>query len=145
MKSRWLVRSMVVLTALLCLGTAGYCGQVWYAKRLAREALRYSLWRISGLPPDRGKAEQFVGDTLAQWRDTPWYGWLFSEGKWCFGVDDALWIPKRAYYEEFKLVSGDDVGNDPSAWETWFRAKPALLFDMERNRLVQPSSNATDP
>ena len=35
-------------------------------------------------------------------------------------------------------MTGQDLGNDPDAWEAWFKAHPGLVWDPVRQRLVEP-------
>ena len=109
---------LLFLLALLALG--GYAGQAWWAKRvawMAQQALEASSARA---PRDY----RFV---VATWRQAPWYGeWDPRYG----------WIPRRARYEFARLVTGRDLGDDPDAWEAWFREHPNLVWDAKGKRLV---------
>ena len=137
----WLVRSLVVLTALLCLGMAGYAGQVWWAKRVAPriaedyfsgegrwgadEADFLSYW-------DEHQAQQLLKD----WRQTPWYGNRVTlELRYCYIDYPVVWVTPRGYEEVAKAATGQDLGNDPDAWQAWFRAHPNLVWDDKQKRL----------
>ena len=139
---RWLVRALVLLTALLCLGVAGYGGQVWWAKRVAvRIAQEYfgpvnvdmdrsinflSYW-------DREQAKKLIKD----WRQTPWYGKQFTLGlHYCFAKYPVVWVTPRVYAEVARVSTNQVLPNDPSAWEAWFKAHPNLIWDEKLNRLV---------
>ncbi len=44
-----------------------------------------------------------------------------------------------------KLISGVDVGNDPGAWEAWFKAHPHLVWDEQKGRLAEKKTKADKP
>ena len=122
MKSRWLPRSLVILTAIFCLGVGGYAGQAWLSRMEAKVDRNF---RTFGGYPDRKEAL----DALRSWRATPWYGEWIGES--------PFWYPRGHHVEYLRLVIGGDLGNDPDAWEAWFRAHPNLLWDEKRERLVE--------
>ncbi len=126
---RLLVRGGVLLTALLCLGTAGYAGQVWWARRVAHTGFMMELnpWRAPQLPPGVCWQEVWLVHVLHSWREAPWYG------QGCKGV----WIPRRAYYELLRDDCGIDPGNTPSAWDAWLDAHPDRVWDENRKRLME--------
>ena len=139
---RWLVRTGVVLTALLCLGMAGYLGQTWRARRLA------TLWAetYSHVAP-QGMRQANASSWLYDWNNTPWYGkWggaplLIDIGddtphQFIMYTGKRRWIPRRTYYELLMLVTGQDLGNDPSPWESWFKAHPNLVWNEKLKRLA---------
>ncbi len=118
---------MVILTALLCLGVAGYAGQVWWARRMAGHCrLIYSeyghamdiagrwYWipRAGGCYED-GKPFNHPGYG-GYWKTIPSYG-LFYGGSW---------FPRRTFYEAIKLNTTIDLGNDPDAWQAHLGAHP---------------------
>ena len=133
-------RALVAGTVLVCLGVGGYAGQVWWARRLADEIARsadldrHHPWMEEGLPDIAGP--RFAPDKarliLAEWRNCPWHGWWF-----CL---EHFWIPRRYSYERLKVLAGQDLGNDPDAWEAWFKAHPDLVWDGKRKRLVDRPS-----
>lgn len=132
MKPRWRVRSLVVLTALLCLGLAGYAGQIQVSKRLGRR-----MHREAGAH-GAGSVKPIIEQTLWEWQHTGWSGRadpLFG-GHW-YDVSGIAWLPRRTYYEFLKLYTGEDLGNDPDAWEAWFKAHPNLVWDEKQKRLVE--------
>ena len=113
--SRRLVRSLVVLTALLCLGMAGYGGQVWWAKELAAE-FRYSF--LEGADDPSPSKHVLV----RVWKTVPWYGEVAPRAApSMFSGERAgrSWMPRRTYYELMKRRTARDLGNDPGAWEKW--------------------------
>jgi len=125
----WLVRFRIVLAALLCLGVAAYAGQMWQAKRVA--SIRAALWGMQiPLTRYRSDAEKF-GELLREWRRSSWHG------KWFRGSGKLRWIPRRTHYEEMKLITGQDLGNDPAAWESWFKTHPNLVWDERQKRLAE--------
>ena len=131
-------RLVVVLTLLVCLGTGGYAGQAWWANRLALRAwsdaaeFDGSFCRLTELD---NRLEE-----VDNWRHEPWYGWV----QW--GIADMenplekvyRWWPRRSHYELLKSLTCHDFGNDPDAWEAWFRAHPKLVWDERRKCLVEP-------
>ena len=127
---RWLVRSLVVLTALLCLGTVGYAGQVWWARKIARAVIEdpSNGWPSAhSVPPE---------NCLQEWREIPWYGMTHpftSSNGFC-----PAWIPSRTGREILVLLTGVDLGSDPDAWEAWFKDHPNLVWDEKLKRLVEP-------
>ena len=134
--NRWAVRSLVVLTALLCLGTAGYAGQAWWARRQAHDLVdgyEGPGWLCIALemtaPGGRRDAYSAVwfGNRIAEWRSKPWYGTWRQFFGWC---------PRRTFYEALRLLTAQDFGNDPDAWEAWFKAHPDLVWDDKLKRLV---------
>ena len=132
--SRWLIRSLVVLTTLLCLGTAGYAGQVLWAKRVAAEP-----WIVTGTTPYG--LERTRADTALMWESDPTRAGLIRTwrslppwGAWW----DGRWYPRRAYYEALKRWTGQSLPNDPSVWEAWFRDHPDLVWDDEQKQLTGP-------
>ena len=132
MKSR-LARVGVVMTALLCLGVAGYAGQVWWAKRVAMERMSSTAYDdIAGLgqPAPVAISRQKRSEAsrlLASWSDSSWHG-DWKEGGW--------W-PRQGYYERLRIITGLDLPNDRSAWEAWFKAHPDLVWDDNLKQLVQ--------
>ena len=146
---RWLVRTGVVLTALLCLGTAGYIGQVWWARKVA------ATWLPGGQDPlivyyQTGPMVQqasLAWETpqsrrvcLEWWRLTPWYG---KYGDIIKGPLKPRWFPRRTYRDYLALMVGWDLGDDPAAWEAWFRAHLNLVWDKQRKHLVELSPEPT--
>ena len=140
MSRQWLVRSLVVLTALLCLGLAGYGGQVLWAKRVGTSQaaldashqvtdLHIEFHRIDGTEESRSIASEGA-NAIRLWRNYPrWGKWNWIRGGW---------FPRRAYYEFLKRETGEDLGNDPDPWEAWFKEHPHLIWDETLNRLVEP-------
>ena len=132
---RLLASSGVVLTALLCLGLAGYAGQVWWARRLVLQDARYSG---PGRPDSHGRhisSGPQVHYFIDSWRGTPWYGILVVSGT---GFPRAIrWFPRRIWFERLKLFTGQSLPEDPDAWEAWFKAHPNLVWDEKRKRLVE--------
>jgi len=132
---RWSVRLAVVLTALLCLGVAGYVGQTRRGERIA------SLFvdTYGAYPPTWNRnacPEPSVSDVVWRWRRCPWYGE-------CVNVPlqsgtNYTWVPRSAYLAYAVKITGLDLGNDPSAWEVWFQTHPNLVWDERLKRLVEP-------
>ena len=143
--SRWFVRALVVLTVLLCLGTAGYMGQVWWAKRVAEDNCLLKSFFLYGKflgrcpPPFWERGDKAPSYYFEWWRSDPWYGsWeTTSTTKNGVPVIQRHWIPRRTHYEVLKNETGLDFGNDPDAWEAWFKAHPNLVWDDKRKRLVE--------
>jgi hypothetical protein len=131
MKSPRLVRSIVVLTVLLCLGVAGYAGQTWWARRCGAEL---GYWDDSQEERGFGGPIVFaphgpswtVQEFLGHWQDCPWYGWRDRYG----------YYPRRTYYEFLIRITTQRLPNDPDAWEAWFKAHPHLVWDEKQMRLV---------
>ena len=130
-----MARSLVILTALVCLGTAGYAGQVWWARTVVEEYYPvFNYWTptmsgavVAGAPEARDIALTF-------WKGAPWYGervWFYRPKRMRW-----TWIPRRYYREFLVLLTGQDSGGDPGAWEAWFKAHPNLVWDPKLNRLV---------
>ena len=131
----WGVRVLVVLTVLLCLGMGGYAGQVWWAKRIAERVFQEEARHPFRPFLDYSHDPKFVrcNRVWFQWDEAPWYG-MYVEDKIYF--KDG-WVPRRTFYELLKLLTGEDLGNDPSVWEAWFRAHPDLVWDEKLKRLVE--------
>ena len=161
--SRWFPRALVVLTVLVCLGVGGYAGQVWWARRMAEDIITttFSIPGFNLVQP--GLDLDWPHSLKKEWGDVPWYG-RFG----CFGVNfhtiqkkaimgrpasgvigtthsspyihlnSWVWHPRRTYFEVLKLMTGESLPNDPSAWETWFETHPDLVWDEKRKRLVEP-------
>lgn len=74
------------------------------------------------------------------------FSWKFEDwtGSWNlkFRNDDPKnppgfhWTPRRVSYEILKLLSKQDLPNDPDAWEAWLKAHPNLVWDDKLKRLV---------
>ncbi len=141
---RGLVRFLVGLTVLLCLGVAGYTTQVCWARRLA---LR-SVERISSIcmkephyAPDSKEIEVY----LCAWGNAPWCGeWEIGSFQYPafvggdgFIMERSAWIPRRTYYELCRAVTGQSLPYDQRAWETWIQAHPHLVWDSKQKRLVE--------
>jgi len=126
-RSRWLVRGLVIGTALLCLGVAGYAGQVWQAKRIASE------WRSSQYY--RTNPREALKSHILWWPKTPFYGEWGDLWETLHGLHH-FWMPRRTHYEILKLLAEEDLGNDPSAWEVYLKDHPDLVWDDQLKRLV---------
>ena len=128
------VRACVVLVALGCLLLTGHAGLSWWARRVALEH------REEGFVPTTCSAylsrtgwqhQTQLKIALAEWRAIPWYGATFkwrdlsSSGQYS---SYWRWVPARAHYEMLKLITGQDLGNDPSAWEAWSGLHPDLVW-----------------
>jgi hypothetical protein len=37
-------------------------------------------------------------------------------------------------------ITGQDLGNNPDAWDAWFKAHPNLVWDEQQKRLVEPKA-----
>ena len=139
---RWLVRTGVALTALLCLGVAGYAGQVWWAREVAKK-LPSPLYE-TGILRVRDRTTFQEDDTLEEdedyacilstWKTWPWHG-RFELSRF-ITVRTNAWIPRRAFREVLTAHFGVDLGDDPSAWESWIRSHPILLWDKQEKRYV---------
>jgi hypothetical protein len=49
---------------------------------------------------------------------------------------EMTWMPRRGYYEFFRLATAQDLQAIPDAWEAWFMAHPNLVWDEKQMRLV---------
>ncbi len=140
MKSRWLVRSLVILAALLCLGMAGYAGQVWWARRIANSTYgaicAFDEMSHGASPYCMGSQEFFTA-----WRACPWWGYLGENPR----TGSPRWHPQRAFLEHLRSISGVNLPNAPDAWEAWFKAHPELVWDDKLKRLVDPKGEAGKP
>ncbi len=126
----WMIRTSVVLTALLCLGTAGYAGQVWRARKMADR-----IATVTALSQSFDTPIQINGiEIVNAWRDTPWYSnsWNGTMG----------WCPRRTYFEYLRLLTGLNLPNNPDIWEAYFKAHPNLVWDDRLHRLVDPQPEA---
>ena len=109
--------------------------QVWWAKRWVEVHLNHQAQFL--LTRDllvKDGAQRY----LDEWKKAPWYG-HWGVYLWSLSVRGS-WRPRRVYYEYLKYRSGLDLGNDPSAWEAWFKAHPNLVWDPKLKRLVEPKS-----
>ena len=52
---------------------------------------------------------------------------------------------KRTYYELFKSMATQEMGNDPDVWEAWFKTHPNLVWDDKQKRLVEPKPVTSPP
>lgn len=129
---KWTPRFLVLLCALLALGTATYFWQASMAKKVGHEM--YLDWSANGPRAKQmskdGLPYVVIGDQLAQWRLYPWFGIPGADTK-------HLWIPKRSFHVFFMKMTGKTLPNDPDAWEAWFKAHPDLIWDEKRKRLVE--------
>ncbi len=137
MKSRWFVRAILVLTVVLCIGTACYTAQAWWAKQIASEECLQDVWfsHEEGLCLFTGYACDHSIPVLPWWRECPWYG--------VFGRDATLqrkrsWLPRRTFREILVRATRRDFGDDPAAWEGWFKAHPDVVWDSAQGGLVNP-------
>jgi len=127
------IRILVFLTSSLLLAMAVFGGQVWWARRLATIALQQpviienkeSLIRSWEAHPWCG----IYGEKLPNYRG--FLGWPAH-----LSLGRKTWIPRRTYYELLKLTTGQDLGNDPSAWRTWFKNHPNLRWDKSQKWFV---------
>ena len=136
MKSRWLVRSLVILTALLCLGTAGYAGQVWWARQNVLHEIVNMNFKMNAeeeanwdgsVEAQQQATARVLSLEIQFWQECPFYGrWYGSQ-----------WYPRRTHFEVLRCITGLDLPNDPSAWESWFKAHPNLVWEEKRKRLVE--------
>ena len=139
--SRWLPRALVAGTIMVCLGVGGFVAQSWWAKQVSEDVLTLA-WNMNQAGP------RFYSPKvhLKHWRAMPLWGRFGTfplptagtQSRFAFG-SDRLWAPRRTYYEMFKSLTGEDLGNDPSAWEAWLNAHPNLVWDEKRKRLVDAS------
>ncbi len=67
----------------------------------------------------------------------PWYGEITTYAPY--------WIPRRMLYEFCKLMTLQDLGNDPNAWEAWFKAHPDLVWDEKLECLVEAAPKVVTP
>ena len=123
---RHLTWTLVLLTALLCLGTTGYAEQTRRAKETAASLSPW--WQNGRRNVVYGAAPLVrpIGAFLAEWRRCPWYG---------TGMD-GRWMLKRTYREILVRLTGLDLGDDPAIWSAWFDAQPVLMWDDRAGRLV---------
>ena len=119
--SGWLPRSLVILTALLCVLVGGYASHVWWVRRLVRELLQGLL------------ASRTLDDFFNRWKECPWYG---LRGR---GPDP--WIPRRTFRELLVAATGQGLGDDPETWKGWFRQHPVLVWDKRLGHLVDKPGN----
>ena len=129
MKARWLPRVLVGLTTMLCLGTAGYFGPTWWARRVAGKMYSTDLALALSRNAVKGNERAAFQIFLLGWREDPWCG---------YPAPGIIWYPRRTRYELAKLATGLDLGNDPDAWMAWFKAHPNLIWDYHLKRLVEP-------
>ena len=131
---RWIPRALVVLTALICLGVGGYAGQGWWARKIANDHAPFFYCEGAGGRGVNAHAHHsgIHLDLLRSWRGCPWYG----ERGWFSDSNGKVWIPRRYYRESLIVLTLQDLGNDPTAWETWFNAHPNLVWDEDQERLV---------
>jgi hypothetical protein len=144
MRGKATVLLAVLLTAFLCLGTVGYAGQIWWARRLV---LKYPIPFPMSCWGGREKDEVAVLSSINLWRSTPWWGvWTCDNNDEVFAKRRTyVWVPRRFYLERLKSVSPEDVGDNPSAWEAWFKAHPNLIWDEKQKRLVEPKPVTSSP
>lgn len=153
----WLPRTLVLLSALLVLGTAAQALQVQHARRAAD---RVAAWctlmqrRHVEAPGFWTRDVDWARCIRMEWREVPWYGrrrsaiyvWFKngSSSSWGEGLsnDQACWHPKRSYYEILLRQTGLGLPNDPDAWEAWFRAHPDAVWDEASRRLVEAKPRA---
>ena len=140
---RLLVRWGVLLTALLCLGMAGYAGQVWWARHLAHQfhgdvasSFKKFHFRSTDVPNVASHAGM-VNLMAISWKASPWYG------EWQPAFHQ--WFPRRMYREFLRLQTGRDLGDAPEAWEGWLRVHPDLVWDSRLGHLVDPKLVAITP
>jgi hypothetical protein len=158
--SRGILRFLVVLTALLCLGVGGYVFQAGWANRTAQGYEHAcGLWIEFADPgavaahrlPDYESGEppytwnDYGLHLVGLWRQTPWYGDYKGYVDWDVRTErlgmalKTRWFPRRTYHELLIRLTGRDLPNDPDVWEQWFREHPRLAFDTREKRLVDPS------
>jgi hypothetical protein len=133
---RWLVRPLVVLTALLCLGTAGYVGQVWWAKHLAQRLFFYS-GKYRGpmiLTSDGGIHRELLQARLSDWRNAHDSNLVGDE---ITMIEAPRWLTSKVWHQYFMEVTGQALPNAPDAWEAWFKAHPNLIWDEKRKLLLE--------
>jgi len=128
--ARRTIRIVVILTALLCLGLAGYEVQVWWAGRVARKVLPI-LHPFEDLPKGTTPVSCILG-CIHDARRLPWYGRWYG-----FKHGPAVWMPKRTYSELLRLTTGQDFGENLDTWEAWLKAHPDLIWDEKLKRLVE--------
>ena len=95
-------------------------------------------------PADLGQHNhRLLLSMMTDWETCPWYGrQVFndvSDERWKTWLAMPRW-PRSAYYELAKLLTGQDLPNDPDAWKAWFKAHPNLVWDNKQKRLVEPSA-----
>ncbi len=113
--------------ALLVLG-GGYLAQVWWADRIARQCVHEEV--ESGRDAAGAlDCSQVCERALAKWRTVPWYGIRDKQ---------FVWVPRRAYWELFRAMTGKDLADEPDSWAEWLRAHPALVWDERSRRMVDP-------
>ena len=136
---RLMPRVLVVLTILVVLGVGGYAGQVWWARRIASD---YMVSRGPFVVSRNVIHGELLQARFEDWKHpNPWRGWgPYTE---CHFGDEGVMVSVptflrgRVWNEYFKLMTGVDLGDDPSAWETWFKAHPNLVWDPKQKRLVE--------
>lgn len=132
---------LIVVLSLELFGYAGYLGQVWWARQIAlkywmswlKEHDDHPEWKRAQ-PIDQELLEIWIPDKISEWTSTPWYGSKLHSEHW------YEWHPRRYSYELLKLWVDKDLGNNPTSWEKWFKAHPALVWDKKKNQLVERSA-----
>ena len=142
--SRRLARSLVVLTVLLGgLGTIGYFWQAARAKQIARRwweggALLGTVpGSVEGWVYKDPRREYLPQQWIGEWQTEPFYGYWVEES--VGGKVGTVWVPRRTSLEFLKLMTGQDLGEDPGAWHAWFQAHPNLVWDDKQKRLAERS------
>ena len=115
---RWGGKSLAALLAALA---GGYAAQAAWADRIAARCVREE---IESEKDPHAACER----ALAKWRTVPPWGCRDAQ----FG-----WIPRRAYWELFRKMTGQDFPPDPLAWSAWLTAHPRLVWDTKKGHLVE--------
>lgn len=149
--ARIVIRSLLLLTAALCLGLAGHTAQSWWAKRLAGKVCVTSRSRsydalgrivcikdsILGVAGDKGRdAAPLLKSLVEDWRKTPWWGAYTSHHGW---------MPRRTYHEVLGRLTEKTLPSDPAAWEAWLAGQQGLVWDATLERVVPGTPLPTSP
>ena len=116
MKRRWMMWA-----ALPTLLVAAWIAQAAWASHVAERCV---LEEIEASPD----VNESCARALAKWRTVPWWGVRDPQ----FG-----WVPRRAYWDLFRKMTGQDLPADPMAWSAWLTAHPHLVWDGNLKRVVE--------
>ncbi len=152
-------RILIAVLVLEVLAYGGYLGLIWRARHVAQRWVddghdQHLICFATFGPPvldseDGGNHIEFVD----AWREIPWYGTWSNR----YGYE-----PKRSRFEYLKLVTGQNLHNDPSvwknwlnqtdeaywdgkrlvSWDAWFKANPDRIWDDRLKRLVYRNPEA---
>lgn len=107
----------IALPALVLAG--GYAAQVAWSRHIAALCVEEEI---------RAEKDPHAAclRVLAKWRTLPPWGCRDAE---------LGWVPRRAYWELFRKMTGRDFPPDPMAWSAWLTANPRLAWDEKKGHL----------